>query len=75
LEASRENRLAAYGVPTTREFFADETVRLPVIQGVALVDEGFGQVQSITPVDEHTIAITGENGTVVHAKIDWKYLF
>jgi hypothetical protein len=74
LEASRENRLAAFGVPTTRQFEASEIVRLPIIQGVALVELGFGQVTSIKPLDDHTIEITGENGATVHAKIDWKFI-
>jgi hypothetical protein len=72
LEISRENRLAAYGIPTTRRFEEGEAVRLPVIQGVVLVELGFGQVMSIVPIDEHSIAITGTSGAVVHGKIDWK---
>jgi len=72
LEASRENRLAAFGIPTTRRFEAGEIVRLPIIQGVALVEPGFGQVTSIRPLDDHTIVITGESGDFVNVKIDWK---
>lgn len=72
LEASREDRLAAFGIPTTRRFEEGEIVRLPIIQGVALVEPGFGQVTAIQPLDDHTITITGENGAFVHAKVDWK---
>jgi len=72
LEKSRKKLLAEWGIPTTRLFHRDQTVRLPIIQGVALVEPSFGQVQKIQPIDDHTIAITGENGGVVHVKIDWK---
>lgn len=72
LEASRENRLAAHGIPTVRTFAAGESVRLPIIQGVALVEPGFGQVTAIVALDDHTIAIKGEHGAEVHAKIDWR---
>jgi hypothetical protein len=72
LEISRENRLADFGIPTTRLFEKGEIVRLPVIQGVALVDPGFGQVTSIQPIDDHTIVITGEQGAFVHVTCDWK---
>jgi hypothetical protein len=47
-------------------------VRLPIIQGVALVEPGFGQVKSIQPLDAQTIVITGETGDFVHVKCDWK---
>jgi phosphotransferase system IIA component len=40
--------------------------------GVALVEPGFGQVTAIVPLDDHTIAIKGEHGAEVHAKIDWR---
>jgi hypothetical protein len=72
LEISRENRLADFGIPTTRLFEEGQPVRLPVIQGVALVEQGFGQVSSILPIDDHTIAINGEQGAYVHVKCDWK---
>jgi hypothetical protein len=72
LEVSRENRLADFGIPTTRRFEAGESVRLPIIQGVALVEPGFGQVKSIQPLDAQTIVITGETGDFVHVKCDWK---
>ena len=72
LETSRKNLLAERGIPTTRLFHPDQTVRLPIIQGVALVEPGFGQVQKIQPIDDHTIVITGENGAFVHVNIDWR---
>lgn len=71
LEASREDRLAAEGIPTTRAFCAQDTVRLPIIQGVALVDPNFGKVTAITPIDAITLVIHGENEVSVQVKIDW----
>ena len=72
LEASREDRLAAEGIPTTRSFCAQETVRLPIIQGVALVEPDFGKVTAITPMDATTLVIHGENDALVQVKIDWQ---
>jgi hypothetical protein len=72
LEASREDRLASVGIPTTRTFAAAETVRLPIIQGVALVEENFGQVAAMEVIDESTLCLRGENGALVKVKVDWK---
>jgi hypothetical protein len=72
LEASREDRLAQLAIPTTRKFSASETVRLPIIQGVALVEPDFGKVTAIEVIDEATLMIHGENGALVQVKIDWK---
>jgi hypothetical protein len=64
--------LAAEGIPTTRSFSARDTVRLPIIQGVALVEPDFGKVTAITPLDATTLVIHGENDVSVQVKIDWQ---
>ena len=74
VDVSREDRLAGEGIATTRDFVAHEVVRLPIIQGVALVEAGFGQVRSILPRDEQSIEITGDQGQVVIVKIDWQFV-
>jgi hypothetical protein len=74
VDVSREDRLAGEGIATTRDFAVNEVVRLPIIQGVALVEAGFGQVRSILPRGEHSIEITGDQGQVVIVKIDWQFV-
>jgi hypothetical protein len=74
VDVSREDRLAGEGIATTRDFAINEVVRLPIIQGVALVEAGFGQVRSILPRGEHSIEITGDQGQVVIVKIDWQFV-
>lgn len=74
VDVSREDRLASEGIATTRDFAVNEVVRLPIIQGVALVEAGFGQVRSILPRDEQSIEITGDQGQVVIVKIDWQFV-
>ena len=69
-----EARLAADGVPTSREFRKDQPVRLPIIQAAAAVGPGFGQVQSITPAGPESVRILGENGQAVTVPLNWNYL-
>jgi hypothetical protein len=44
------------------------------IQGVAAVPDAFGKVDSITPVSETEIRITGENGDMVTIPLNWKFV-
>ena len=74
LETSREDRLAAEGIPTTRHFDADETVVLRNIHGVAAVPADFGAVGSITPNGEDSITITSESDTAITLPLDWKFI-
>ena len=74
VDVSREDRLAGEGIATTRDFAVNEVVRLPIVQGVALVEAGFGQVRSILPRGEHSIEITGDQGQVMIVKIDWHFV-
>lgn len=74
LEVSRQDLLAADGVPTTRHFQGDETVSLRLIQAVAPIPPGFGRVVEIVPRDAYSVLITGESGDVVTASVDWKFV-
>ena len=74
VDIAREDRLAADGVPTSREFRKDQPVRLPLIQAAAAVGPGFGQVQSITPAGPESVRILGENGQAVTVPLNWHYL-
>jgi hypothetical protein len=71
---SREDRLAADGIPTTREFRKDERISLRIIQGVAEVPENFGSVAKIIPSGDGHITLIGENGTKVTEPVDWKFV-
>jgi len=75
VDISREDRLAAEGIPTTRLFNKDERVSLRIIQGVAEVPENFGSVAKIIPNGEAYITLIGENGTKVTEPVDWKFVF
>jgi len=74
VDASRKNLLADHGIPTTRHFSPEETTSLRMIQAVAATPENFGAVAKITPLNEHTIAITDENGQTLQAPIDWPFV-
>lgn len=74
LETSRENLLAADGIPTTRRFEVDRATSLRVVQAVAAVPEGFGAVARITPRDETSVTIADESGHEVVAPLDWRFV-
>jgi hypothetical protein len=74
VNASRQNQLAAEGIPTTRHFVPQETVSLRVIQAVALVPDNFGAITTILPHDELSVAISGESGKPIIIPIDWKFV-
>ncbi len=76
VDVSRQDLLRDKDVPTTRLFYADTRVRLPIIQAAVEVPPGFGQVQLISPLffdDEVAIRIDGENGFVT-SRVDWTFL-
>lgn len=74
VDISREDRLAAEGIPTTREFRKDERVSLRIIQGVEAVPEGFGAVARISPAGDGGITLADEAGVEVTTPVDWAFL-
>lgn len=74
VDLSRQNPLAALGIPTVRHFDRDETVSLRMIHAVALVSENFGAVSSIIPNDEQSVTLTGESGAKILVPLDWKFI-
>ena len=74
VDVSRQDLLAAEGIPTSREFHANEPVSLRVIQATALVPEGFDKVSSIRPVAENSIAIRSESGKEITVPIGWAFV-
>lgn len=71
---SRQNPLAAHGIPCTRNFTQDETVSLRIIQAVAAVPDDFGLVARIVPAGPDLIAITGETGKEITVACDWIFV-
>lgn len=74
VEISRENRLSAHSIPTTRHFNPDETVSLRIVQAVALTPEGFGSVRQIKPAAHSAVTITDEFGHEIVVAIDWTFV-
>lgn len=74
IDISREDRLAADGIPTTRHFSPSETVSLRIIQAASLVPEGFGAVARIVPQSEAAVILTGESGAEITVALDWKFV-
>ncbi len=74
VEVSREDLLSSAGVPTTRQFVADETVSLRLIQIAATVPPGFGRVVEIVPCGPESVIVTGESGAAVTVFVDWKFV-
>lgn len=74
LEISRQDLLAAQGIPTTRHFQQEETVALRIIHAVALVPENFGLVSSIVPDGETRVTLTGDEGGQITVPLDWRFV-
>lgn len=74
LEPSREDRLAEQGIATTREFHADQSVTLRVLQAMVATPADFGRVVEISTPQHGTIRVVDEQGTVVEAAIDWQFV-
>ena len=71
---SRQDLLAAEGIPTSRRFRREETVSLRIVHSVALTPECFGVVTEITPLGEDSVTITDESGRKVVVSVDWKFV-
>ena len=74
LVASRENRLADRGIPTTRHFTSDKDVTLRTLQAVVPTPEDFGKVQELSTPAPGIILITDEHGVSVEADLDWRFV-
>jgi len=74
VDVSRQDLLAAQGIPTSRRFTREETVSLRTIQGVALVPEDFGAVCEILPRGEGEVVISGESGGEIVVALDWQFV-
>jgi hypothetical protein len=74
VDISREDLLAAHGIPTTRDFREDDTLSLRIAQAVVAVPEDFGTVNSIRPAGPGKVTLTGESGHQAEATIDWNFV-
>jgi len=74
VDLSRQNLLAAEGIPTVRSFDAEETVSLRILQAVAAVPADFDRVASIVPDGDHAVTLTAESGASVTVALDWKFV-
>ena len=71
---SRNNPLAARGIPTTRHFTPSEGVSLCMIHAVALVPDGFGAVARILPDSYTSVVIHGESGAAISVPVNWNFV-
>lgn len=74
VDVSRQDLLAAEGIPTSRLFKKDERISLRIIQGVAAVPGDFGAVAGILPAGDGRITLIGETGLEVSTAVDWQFL-
>lgn len=74
LDISRQDRLAAEHIPTTRHFDPETPVHLRNIQAVAATPPGFGTVKTIRPASPESIHITDQHGTTIITTIDWGFV-
>jgi hypothetical protein len=73
VDLSRKDLLASEGIPTTREFQANETASFRIVQAVAAVPEGFGSVTAIRPDGQGRVVLTDDSGIEARATVDWMF--
>jgi hypothetical protein len=71
---SREDRLAAQGIPTTRAFHPDQASILHLVQAVAPVPANFGAVASIVPAGDQSLRISSDTGQSVETACNWRFV-
>ena len=74
VDLSRQNLLAAEGIPTTRHFKFGETVSLKTIQAVAAVQSDFGAISKILPAGDDALTLISESNASVTVPLSWKFL-
>jgi hypothetical protein len=75
LETSRQDRLKAQGIPTTRSFKPKESVSIRVIHLVHPVPASFGRVERIErDPDGGHVRAEGSGGKFVRIPVDWGFL-
>jgi hypothetical protein len=74
VDVSRQDLLAAEGIPTTRHFKIDEIVSLKTIQAAAAVGPDFGAISKIRPASDEAVTLIGESGASVTVPVSWKFL-
>ncbi len=71
---SRENPLADQGIATVRHFERHEAVVLKIVQGVALVPEGFGRVRRIVPDGPQRVRVSDELDQTIQVPVCWEFV-
>lgn len=74
LLASREDRLASLGIPTTRRFHREQTTTLRMVQAVAFAEPGFGRVVDISMDEPGQVTLVDDADRVATANVDWSYV-
>lgn len=74
LEMSRDNPLAAKGIPTTREFTPHTPTSLRVVHAVTRIPDRFGNVKRILPHSDSELEIIGDSGQSVRTALDWRFV-
>ncbi len=71
---SREDRLAARGIPTARVFDGSAPTRLRSLQMVVPTASGFGRVVDVDTSQEGRLTVTDELGASVASRVDWQFV-
>ncbi|MBU6280109.1 MAG: hypothetical protein KGN78_12790, partial [Actinomycetales bacterium] len=71
---SRADLLAAEGIPTTREFHADQQVCITSIQGVAFAQSDFWRVVAVDFDVPGQITLQDEQGQRITTPVNWEQL-
>ncbi len=72
--SARHNLLNDHGIPTTHLLHPDKTLKLPYIQGVARVPEGFERVADIQIENDEEIRLIAGNGRNVKIRCRTRFL-
>lgn len=73
-QSIKANPVSKKGIPTYRNFKADDTFSIPYIMAAAKIPAGFDHVKSIDPVKDSVVRLTSKSGKKVDAKVAWEFL-
>ena len=70
----KANPISRKGIPTCRNFKANETFAVPYVMAAAKVPAGFDHVKSIEPIADDVVELVSKSGKKVKSKIGWSFV-
>ncbi|MCC8179523.1 MAG: hypothetical protein LIP23_01220 [Planctomycetes bacterium] len=70
----KANPVSKKGIPTYRNFIADETFSIPYVMAAAKIPARFDHVETIEPVKDDSVRLVSKSGKKVTVKVGWQFV-